>query len=407
MRVLGIIAEYNPFHNGHQYHLKKSLEFTGADFCVCVMSGNFMQRGELADWDKWQRAKMAVDNGVDLVLELPFAFACNNAEEFAYGGVHLLNGLGCVTDFSFGSESGDLEALKKIAEFLIKEPMEYRNKLNELLKTGLSFPSARSEALRVCGIDLEANLLQSSNNILAVEYLKQWILVGQAMKPWTIKREDKGYHSLNLEGNFASATAIRKQWDHNQRIDEITDFLPLKTIEVIEKSVINTSQKRKQLDKMLLYQLHSMDATELSEIYSVTEGLENRIKQAVLVSENIEDLINHIKSKRYTETRIKRMLLHSLLRFQRSDYERIKKEEILYGRVLGFSKKGIELLHLLKKTNIAQYPIYTNLKKQELMKSSQNLLFQYDILASDLYNLLFYDNIYRKSDFVVSPYYKK
>lgn len=407
MRILGIIAEYNPFHNGHLYHLKRSSERIGADFCVCVMSGNFMQRGEFSDWNKWERAKMAVDNGVDLVLELPFVFACNNAEEFAYGAVRLLDGLGCVTDFSFGSESGDLDDLKKIADFLLKEPVEYRQEINALLKTGLSFPAARSKALRACGIDLEDALLQNSNNILAVEYLKQWMMIGQAMQPWTIKRKDNGYNSLNLDGNFASATAIRKKWKQTYQTDGIADFLPNETLNVIRFGSSHTEHKKKQLDKMLLYKLHTMSKSELSEIYSITEGLENRMKQAVLLSKNMDELIARVKSKRYTETRIKRILLHVLLNFKRSDYERIKREQMMYGRVLGFNKKGVELLHILKKTNCADFPIFANLKKQEVRTYHSNLLLQYDILASDLYNLLFYDTIYSKSDFVMAPYYKK
>lgn len=407
MRILGIIAEYNPFHNGHQYHLQKSLELTKAEFSVCVMSGNFTQRGELAFWDKWQRAKMAIDNGVDLVLELPFAFACNNAEEFAYGGIQLLNGLGCVTDFSFGSENGDLESLKKVAEFLVNEPLEYRQQLNGFLKTGLSFPMSRSRALETCCGQFESKILQSSNNILAVEYLKQWLMSGQAMKPWAIKREDPGYHSVALEGNFASATAIRNQWKEKQETQSLSNFLPEKTISILKESNPIDCQITKQLDKILLYQLHSMSTMELKEIFSVTEGLENRVKKAVLSSKNMEELIARIKSKRYTETRIKRLLIHSLLHLKRSDYERIKNERILYGRVLGFNQKGVELLHVLKKKKMAQFPIYTNLKKTEIQKTNQNILLKYDVLASDLYNLLWYNEIYSHSDYVLSPYYKK
>ncbi len=407
MKTLGIIAEYNPFHNGHSYHLKKSLELTGAQYSICVMSGNFMQRGELADWDKWERAKMAVDNGVDLVLELPFVFACNTAEEFAYGAVRLLDGLGCVTDFSFGSESGDLEKLKAIAEFLLNEPEDYREKINELLKKGLSFPTARKKALEACNADLDSSLLQSSNNILAIEYLKQWMLTGQAMQPWTIKRGDSGYHSLELEGAFASATAIRKQWNATCDKRHIINFVPQESLERIGENLQFTELKKQQLDKMLLYCLRITSEQELREIYSVTEGLEHRMKQAVLVSKNVDELVSQIKSKRYTETRIKRILVHTLLHFRREDYETIKKEQAMYARTLAFNQKGAELLRQMKKTENVKYPIFTNLKKQKIQNIKENMVIQYDILASDVYNLLFYDNIYNKSDFVVAPYYKK
>lgn len=174
MKVLGIIAEYNPFHNGHRHHLEQSLAVSGADCSVAVMSGNFLQRGEPALWDKRIRAKMAVTCGIDLVVELPFAFACNNAEQFAFGGVSLLSGLGCVTDLAFGCE-GDFETLFAAARRLAFEDDSFQSALASGLDKGLSFPAARTKALAECGLEEGAALLTQPNNILAVEYMKQCI----------------------------------------------------------------------------------------------------------------------------------------------------------------------------------------------------------------------------------------
>ncbi|HML38127.1 MAG TPA: nucleotidyltransferase family protein, partial [Bacillota bacterium] len=211
MKVLGIIAEYNPFHNGHRYHLEESVKLTSPDFTVCVMSGDFTQRGEPAMADKWIRAAATVENGVDLVLELPFAFACNNAEFFAAGAVDILNRLGCVTHLSFGSEAGELSALSQAADYLAYEDDELKNTIREFADQGLSFPRARYEAVKMCRGEAYSDVLRSANNILAVEYLKQLRLMKSEIEPVTVKRYGTGYHDMGSYENIASATAIRHQ----------------------------------------------------------------------------------------------------------------------------------------------------------------------------------------------------
>ncbi|NTV90828.1 MAG: nucleotidyltransferase family protein, partial [Clostridiales bacterium] len=221
MSVLGIIAEYNPFHNGHLYHLRKSRLLTGARYVVCVMSGNFIQRGGPAIADKWSRAEMALSCGADLVIELPAVYAMSSAEYFAGGGVSLLNSLGIVDFLSFGSECGNLDEMKTLAEILSSEPAEYKAFLKDALDTGISYPAARESALMKylsrtsCnGFPDEAlklaGIIKSPNNILGIEYLKAIMRTGSVIKPVTVGRTGSAYNSEELQGTMSSATAIRK-----------------------------------------------------------------------------------------------------------------------------------------------------------------------------------------------------
>ncbi|MDR3072840.1 MAG: nucleotidyltransferase family protein, partial [Clostridiales Family XIII bacterium] len=216
-RTLGIIAEYNPFHNGHLYHLKTSALKSGADAIVCVMSGDFVQRGEPAILDKWIRAKMAVDHGADLVIELPFLYACNNAEWFARGAVRILNGLGCIDVLSFGSEGGDLAVLKRTAE-IITGDSEFEAQIKAKMQEGISYPSARYEALKAVAEKQHAQVLKSPNDTLAVEYLKQMLLTNSAMQPMAIRRvhDTPEEEDSNLRPNTNSAMepmAVRRVHD--------------------------------------------------------------------------------------------------------------------------------------------------------------------------------------------------
>ena len=209
MNVLGIVSEYNPLHSGHVYHIAASREKTGATHAVCVMSGNFVQRGEPAIVDKWARAKMALNSGIDLVIELPVVFACASAEIFARGAVRILNQTGIINYLCFGSEQGELETLKRIASVLAEEPSEFRTSLKKYLKQGLSFPAAREKALTGYLRDVPGGIMDKSNNILAIEYLKALITTGSGMEPVTIRRKGSGYQDSIITETFSSATAIR------------------------------------------------------------------------------------------------------------------------------------------------------------------------------------------------------
>ena len=210
MRIVGIIAEYNPFHNGHQYHIEKSLELTGADAAVVVMSGNFIQRGAPAIMPKHSRAKMALKNGASLVIELPVPYATGSAEYFAYGAVSLLDDFGCVDALCFGSECGNLNLLKTLAKILVKEPAEYKELLSCYLKQGNSFPLARQYAMRdYLHSDQVNDILAEPNNILGIEYLKALYRLNSTIEPYTIQRVSSHYHDQELQESYSSASAIR------------------------------------------------------------------------------------------------------------------------------------------------------------------------------------------------------
>ena len=211
-KILAIICEYNPFHNGHLYQLTESINTVHPDFVVCIMSGNFVERGNTALINKWARAEMALKSGVDMVIELPTIYSISSAENFATGSIKILNSLKCDTFLSFGSECGDIDVLNRFADILVNEPSEYVTMLNHELAKGLSFPKARENAMLLYINDIRnyANVLSGSNNILSIEYLKQIIKTGNSIKPITIKRMGSEYNSLSVVGNIASATAIRE-----------------------------------------------------------------------------------------------------------------------------------------------------------------------------------------------------
>lgn len=404
MKVTGIIAEYNPFHNGHAYHLERSRQMTGADCIVCIMSGDFTQRGEAALWDKWTRAEMAVRNGADLVLELPFVFACNNAELFARGGMEILNRLGCITDVVFGSECGDLEPLRKIADLLSEEPPEFQQRLHENLDQGNSFPAARAEAISYLLGAEYAGILSDPNNILGIEYLKQAKRLGSSILFHTLKRQGEGYHSHKWQESMASASSIRKHFLETGSLQGLDGSMPVETMNVIKRIDDCVYEKLNQMDMLLRYKIRTSQQSWLREIYSVTEGLENKLKKAVTCQPGLSTLIGELKSKRYTHTRICRVLCHVIMGLSRADMEAIQDHGLVYGRVLGFSDRGAALLRTLKKQELTSLPIITNLKQQQMNEMEEELTLSYDVLASDLWNLMVYGNIYSHSDFVKMPY---
>ena len=210
-KVLGIISEYNPFHNGHLYHLENSKKITGCDYSIAIMSGNFTQRGSTSVVNKWEKTKMALSNGIDLVIELPVLYSISSSENFADGAIKILNSLGIVDCVSFGSETADINVLNTIADVLYSEPNEYKNILSHELKKGLSFPKARENALLMYINDIRnySGVLSSPNNILAIEYLKALKKYKSTIKPFCIKRFESDYNSNNFSNNIASATAIR------------------------------------------------------------------------------------------------------------------------------------------------------------------------------------------------------
>lgn len=387
-KILGIVSEYNPFHLGHLYHLQESKKLVKPDYTVAVMSGNFVERGDTAIIDKWSRAEMALKNGVDLVIELPLIYSISSAENFASGSVKILNSLHMDTTISFGSECGDISTLNAIANVLIEEPAEYLSILNHELSSGISFPKAREHALLMYLNDIRkfANVLSEPNNILGIEYLKSIKKQKANIDAVTLKRKGSNYNSNNLTADFPSATAIRQGILEGK---DVSPYLPTSSNKILQEKikqnqfVINLSI----FEQAILYKLRTMSIDEIKNLPDVSEGLENRIKKASDSCNDLSELTNMIKSKRYTLTRINRILLYALLDISKKDIEDSYKA-IPYIRVLGVNQNGKELLSKISKEN-KKINIVTSPKK--FLDSSKNKILknmlEKDMFASNIYTL--------------------
>lgn len=393
-RVLGIIAEYNPFHNGHMYHLQKAKEQSGAKYCICVMSGNFVQRGNTSIVNKWKKAEMALLNGVDLVIELPTIYSVASAEGFSLGAIKLLNNLKIVDAISFGTETSDFAALNNISSIVNEEPMKYKSILNSELKKGLSFPKARENALMLYLNDNKRydNILNTPNNILAIEYLKALKKIKSTIQPIPVKREKVYYNDNVIVDEFASATAIRKLLK-NEEFSEIRKVVPKSTYQILEKETElgNVVLDLSRYEKEIIYNLRRMTVSEIAELPDVNEGLEHSLKNAANYSNDITNLINIVKTKRYTVTRIQRILICALLGITKRDVGMAKKTEP-YIRVLGFNEKGKELISRINKQN-PKATVITSVKKfQDKNNNNKNSkiykrLLDIDIFSTNVYTM--------------------
>lgn len=407
MKTAGIVVEYNPLHNGHIYHLAETKKATGCDSIVAVMSGNFVQRGEPGFLNKWARTKMALKAGVDIVLELPVVYATSSAEGFAFGAVSTLDNLGIVDYICFGSESGNVDVLSSIAEILVKEPDEYRELLKFNLKSGLSFPVSRQLALTDYFHKTKASnfftreiedILNNSNNILAIEYIKALKSLNSQIQPFTIKRINNNYNDEHVTGSISSATAIRK----NFLSDSVKESLPGFVIDIIsqEMGLERCPIYLDNFSDIILYKLRDMSLEDIGELMDVSEGLEYRIKRASEDASDINELIKLISNKRYPSSRIQRILIYSLLGITKETKSQIKSPPN-YIRVLGFNDKGKALLKEISKKSII--PIITNPSKNDLD------LLKHDIHATDTYVLAYKSSKYKyaKQDLKTPPIYEK
>ena len=403
--VLGIVAEYNPFHNGHLHHIEESIKNTNADYVVCVISGNFVQRGNTSIVDKWTKAKMAIACGADLVLELPTVYSISSAENFAEGAIKVLDSLGIVTHISFGIEAKELSTLNNIANVLVEEPKEYLTMLNHELSKGVSFPKARENALLVYLNDVKryANVLNGANNILAIEYLKAMKKLKSNLNPIGIKREKVLYNDEEIVDDFASATAIRKMIS-NRQFNDIRKVMPNSSYVLLGRElkkghyVIDLSKFQDEI----LYILRKMTIEEIKNLPDVSEGLENAIKNAANSCNNIIDLVNIIKSKRYTQTRIQRILVYALLGITKKMMEDSKKATP-YVRVLGYSDKGKKLISEISKAN-PKLNVVTSVKK--FIESSKSKVLK-EMLLTDIYATNVYTLGYEKDSWANLDYTNK
>lgn len=399
MKVTGIIAEYDPFHNGHSYHIKKAREMTGADAIVVVMSGHFTQRGMPAFFSRDARVRMAVDGGADLVIELPYIYACNSSHEFARGAAGILNGIGCVDALVFGAETDDMDTLEKAARAAAGTDDRSSAYIKEEMKNGVSYPEALTRSVEKIYGAQTAAVLREPNNLLGIEYMKALHELGSGIKPFIVGRRSAAHgeslemlHERKQEQRIASGTAVRKAvYAGGARAAEM--LVPDTSFSIISgyerSSGFSFAEYRDKIKKnmfeLLKYRIITSDESELAEVYGVAEGLENRLKSCISGADDIDGLIDSVKSKRYTRARISRTLMHLLINLRTTDFETLR--ETYCARVLGFSPTGGKLLRLMSESSAI--PVFSNLSRLDKRSSEAARVLKYDMRASDVYAMLY------------------
>ncbi len=419
MAAAGIVTEYNPFHNGHLYHLRRSRQISSSRRIIAVMNGNFTQRGEPACLDKWLRAEMAVKAGVDLVLELPVYSGVRSAHYFAQGAVRTLAATGVVDKIVFGSESGEVDPLLQIADILAREPRDFRDIFHEYLRSGKSYARARTRALTEYisrhgdksfdlspqGTSLQSpgDIISSPNNILGVEYIKNIIRDNLDIEPAAIKRRQASYHEKTAgPGKIASATAIRKLL-YEKGIEETAAYLPEHSLKVLKKAAAENKAplETAKFENMALFNLRRSIRTELKNCPALSENIVNTILSRQQKGDDYQTLIDKTTSRNQPSSRIRRGVLQALLRFDEMIEAGLDEEfKPEYLRVLALGGEGEELLSELDKK--ADLPVITNPSQliEEVNFSRENpeeLHMSLDILASDIYSLLYPGQEQRKT----------
>lgn len=383
MKTYGIICEYNPFHNGHIYQIEETKRITGADHIVAIMSGNFVQRGDIAIMDKFKRADIAVHNGVDLVVEMPVQYSLASAEYFAKCGVMMLKSLRCVDGISFGSECGNAEELQRCAEAVMK--VSTKDNIKPLLDQGMSYPEAVSQLVAYEYGPLTAELLKTPNNTLAVEYIKAMKSLGiDDMDMVTVSRKGAAHDGESTEEGFASATHIRQLIDDDE---DFSSFVPKDTVDAIEeydeKGLLCWYDN---LERAILYRMRTISLPDLKATAGVGQGLENRIFQAGHTAQSLDQLMEMIRTKRYPDSRIRRIILNALIGVRTEDL----KVPPIFGRILALNDRGAEIVKMAGSLpeNKFSFPFSTTLK--EAVKS-ENKRIQRTValnnLASDIYGI--------------------
>lgn len=358
MKLCATVAEFNPFHNGHKYLVDSfKNEFDGT---IAIMSGNFVQRGAPAIFDKFARANAAVKNGFDLVIELPVIYSLSPAETFAEGAIKTLNCTNAIHTLFFGSEEGNIEPLKEIAALSLNESDEFKAELKKKLSKGLSYPKALSEVYSAFGF--MENISTMPNNILGIEYIKALLKTNSAIAPATIKRMGASHDSSVATGNIASASLVRSLIEKGESIDF---YMP--------ENFCHSPVFAKAFESIVLYAVRSASKEDFLAIYDCSEELASRFKEAQ--SSSIEDIISSVKSKNFTESRIRRILWNLVIKNNLSS-----KENPTYIRILAQNKKGSEIISFMKERS--SLPI---IQKASQLKS--DLIFQAEARATDIYNI--------------------
>ncbi len=408
--AVGIIAEYNPFHNGHAYHIRKAKEMAQADYCIVVMSGDFVQRGAPAVYDKYTRTAMALSCGADLVIEIPSIFASSSAEDFAACGIALLNNLGVVGSVCFGSECGDVEKLSGIASILATEPPAYTKELRRELKKGATFPEARNQALISCGIleKEDSSILASPNNILGIEYCKSLYRQKSLMVPVTISRKGCGYHDISLVSeHFSSATGIRKALRETPEILKQTDPSLMQVPDVVKQMMTQSFPVfPDDFSALLNTSLLKLDYEEIpfQKYADVSEELAARLLKQLTDFLPFEERINQLKTRQYTYTRISRALLHIALGITSHQIVLGRSAGYApYARVLGFKKTSASLMGEIKKRG--SIPLITKTADARLILSGTAWsMLRQDFYCSHIYQTIVQDKyrIKMKNEFTHS-----
>ncbi len=394
MKLLAVICEYNPFHNGHAYQLNKQKKELGCDGVICLMSGSFVQRGEPAILDKWARAEMALNAGCDLLLELPVLYSLQSAEGFARGAVTLLHQLGFEGYLGFGSESGDASALNNAVNLMESEA--FGEALRHSLSLGNSYPKACAEALN--RVSPKETITLCPNDILGMEYIKAIRSVNARLVPVPLKRQGSGHDSLVPADHTLSATGIRKALLEDV---SVSPYLPKEALAILRREL----QAGKgpvspvALSLLLCYALRNKTREELAQISGMSEGLEKRLQDAAAQHRTFNEMALFAKTKRYPQTRIQRVMLNTVLGITKED-EVIRPA---YARVLGMNKKGPAILRHMEKTT--DIPIIIKMADANLPTNAGKRLLELDLLATDIYSLLYPDKKAGKNgmDFYRTP----
>ena len=367
MHIIGLIAEYNPFHNGHLYQINKIKEKYPDSIIIAVVSSSFTQRGDVSIIDKWTKTQIALDNNIDVVVELPFVYATQSSDIFAKGAIEILNHLKIDT-LVFGTESTKLDQISIVADLELYNP-EYNNLVKQYLKEGINYPTATNKAI----LALNGKKISTPNDLLALSYIKELKKQNLNITPVNIVRTSI-YHSLSSEGNISSATAIRHKNLKNEKIDNLIPYSP----NLIKKISMNNYYP------YLKYKILS-EGIEIKRYNTLEEGIENKITKEIINAHTYEELITKIKTKRYTYNKISRMLLHILTNFTKEEAQNIK---IDYVRILGFNKNGQKYLNKIKKE--VKLPLLTGYQK------NVSKILDIELRVSKIYSLSNESNLIKK-----------
>ncbi len=375
MKICAIICEYNPLHYGHFYHIQKAKELSGCDAVMCIQAGNFTQRGEPAITNKYVRARMAIEAGADIVVQIPTAYCCSSAEIFAMAGVKIANSFENVTHLAFGCETENYELLKEISKYFVNEPKEYKERLKKYLDAGNSLPVSRSKAIEelmkedkviFSEITETLNILTKPNNILAIEYLKALQKTKSKIEPVFTTRSNSDYNSADLNGKDSSATAIRTRLLTKQKVGSIKKLIPPFTYKLLKEDIDVYGLPDLDLyNDLCSYVVKTSSSTEYKNVYDVSEGIENRFLDSAKKFKDFNELLLDVKTKRYTYTRLKRIVLRLLLKIDKDIVSQIyKMEKLPFIKVLAFNAEKKDFLSnisadtnlIIRNSNIVKNP---------------------------------------------------